>query len=87
MRRITSSALRAPLRRIRMSNDVHWITARIAEARRRHASVTDAVAVGIADLLNGKLRERRLSSTELTSVARVLIADMVTASAKAEMKQ
>ena len=70
-----------------MSNDAHWIMARIAEARRRHVSVTDAVTVRIADLLNGQLSERRLSSTELTNVARVLIEDMVTASAKAETKQ
>ncbi len=70
-----------------MSNGAHWITARIAEARRRRASVTDAVAVRIEGLLNGQLSERQLSSTELTSVARKLIADMVAASAKAETKQ
>ena len=70
-----------------MSNDADWITARIAEARRRHASVTVAVAVRVEGLLNGQLSETRLSSTELTSVARALIADMVTASAKAETKQ
>jgi len=38
-------------------------------------------------LLKGLLSERLLPSTELTSVARALIADMVPAPPKAEVKQ
>ena len=70
-----------------MSNDAHWITDRIAEARRGDASVTHAVAVRMEDLLSGHLSEHRLSSTELTTVAKALIADMVATSAKAETEQ
>ena len=68
-------------------NDTSWITARIAAARGRHTSITDAVAVRIDDLLNSELCEHRLSSRELKTVARALIADMVPASAKGDKKQ
>lgn len=70
-----------------MSNDVQWITARITEARKRHASVTEAVSARIAQLLTGQLSDGQLSSTELTKVASALIGDMVPAPPKAEAKQ
>lgn len=70
-----------------MSNNVRWITARTAEARKRHTAVTEPVSARIEELLNGLLSERQLSPTELTSVAKELIANMVPASPKAETKQ
>ena len=70
-----------------MSNEVHWITARVAEARKRHASVTDAVSVRIEKLLKGQLSQRQLPAGELSSIAGALIADMDPASPKAETKQ
>ena len=70
-----------------MSNEVHWVTPRVAEARKRHASVTVAVAVRIERLLKGHLRQRQLPAGELSSIARALIADMDPASPKAETKQ
>ena len=69
-----------------MPNDVHWITARIAEARKRHASVTEAVSARIEKLLNGQLSERQVPSAKLTSIATALIADMVPTQPKAETK-
>lgn len=70
-----------------MSNDVQWITARITEARKGHDSVTEAVSARIEQLLNGQLSERQLPPTELTRVARALIADMAPAPPKAEAIQ
>ncbi len=70
-----------------MSNDVRWITARITEARKSHASVTEAVSSRMEELLNGQLSERQLPSTELTIIAKALLADMVPAAPKAEAKQ
>ena len=61
-----------------MSGDTHWIKTRITEARTRHASVTEAVLDRMDQLLNSELAERRLTPTELTNVAKVLIKDMVT---------
>lgn len=70
-----------------MSNDVQWITARITEARKLHASVTEALSARIEQLLNGPLSERQLPSTELTIIAKALLADMVPAPPKGEAKQ
>ena len=70
-----------------MSNADHWITTRVTKARKRHPSVTEAVSDRIDQLLAGELSERQLPPTELTSVARALIADMVSAPPKAEAKQ
>ncbi len=70
-----------------MSNEVHWITALVAEARKRHASVPDTVAVQIERLLKGQLRQRQLPTGELSKIAGALIADMDSASPKAETKQ
>ena len=69
-----------------MSNDIDWIAARITEALKVHAPVTEAVSARLEKLLNGQLSERQLRTTELTEVARALIADMVPSS-KAEAKQ
>lgn len=70
-----------------MSNDDHWITTRITEARKCHPLVTEAVSARIDQLLTGQLSERQLPSTELTSVAMALLEDMVPAPPKAEAKQ
>jgi hypothetical protein len=67
-----------------MPNDVQWTTARIAEARKRHKSVTEAVSDRIAQLLAGQLSEQQLSPTELGKVASGLLADMIPAPAKAD---
>lgn len=70
-----------------MSNDTHWVTARIAEARKRHPSVTEAVAIQMEELLSRQLSERQVRPAELTRVATALIAAMVPATPKAEAKQ
>jgi hypothetical protein len=70
-----------------MSNDDHWITTLISEARKRHPLVTEAVSARMDQLLTGQLSERPLPSTDLASVARALLADMVPAPPKAEAKQ
>ena len=60
-----------------MSNDQNWITGRITEARKRHPPVTDSVSARMEELLKDQFSERQLSKTELTSVAKELIASMV----------
>lgn len=60
-----------------MTKDTEWITARVAEARQLHASVTEAVSLRIAELLTGPLIEGQLSTTDLAKVASALITDMV----------
>ncbi len=70
-----------------MPNDDQWITARVAEARSHHPLVTEAVSARIALLLNGELSERPLPPAQLTTVARVLIADMAPAPPKVQGKQ
>jgi hypothetical protein len=70
-----------------MSNDVQWIAARIAEARKNHDSVTDAVSTRMEKLLGGELSEQPLSTTKLSSIAKSLLADMVPASSDTEVKE
>ena len=70
-----------------MSNDDRWIPTRITEARKDRPLVTAAVAARIDQLLKGQLSERQLPSTELTSVAMALIADMAPAAPKVEANQ
>ncbi len=70
-----------------MSNEIQWITTRVNEARKVHASVTEAVSARIEGLLKGQLSERQLTQKELTGVARTLIADMIHATPKAEATQ
>ena len=70
-----------------MSNDAHWVVAQIVETRKRHPSVTKAVATRMEELLRGQLSERQASPGELMRVAKALIADMVAAPPKAEPKR
>jgi hypothetical protein len=60
-----------------MQSNVQWIAARIVEARKNHDSVTDAVSVRIEKLLGGELSEQPLSTTKLSVIAKLLVADMV----------
>jgi hypothetical protein len=60
-----------------MSNDDHWIRIRITEVRARHPLVTEAVSSRMAEVLEGRLGEQKLSQTELATLASALIADMV----------
>ncbi len=60
-----------------MPNDQNWIACRISEAMKRHPSVTSSVSSRMGDLLSTQLSERLLSTTELMSVAKELITDMV----------
>jgi hypothetical protein len=48
--------------------------------------VTEAASARIESLLKGQLSDRQLTTTELTNVARDLIANMVPAPPKAEAK-
>jgi hypothetical protein len=75
------------LKRIRMSDDVHWITVRVGEAQKLHTSVTEAVSTRVEELLKGQLSKRRLRQTELTTVAMLLIAEMVPSPPKAEVDE
>ena len=70
-----------------MPSDVQWIAARIAEARKDHDSVTDAVSIRMEKLLGGELSEQQLSTTKLSSIAKLLVADMVPASSDTEAKE
>jgi len=72
-----------------MSEDLEWIAARIAECRKNHDSVTDAVFVRMQKLLSGELSEQPLSATRLTSISKLLVADMVLepVSSSAEVKE
>jgi len=70
-----------------MPSAVQWIAARIAEARKNHDSVTDAVSVRMEELLGGELSEQPLSTTKLSSIAKLLVADMVPASSDTEAKE
>jgi len=65
-----------------MSSGEHWIKTRIAKARERHASLTDGASDRLSQLLMGQLSERQNSASELTSIARALIADMAPAAPK-----
>jgi hypothetical protein len=70
-----------------MSNDDHWITTRITDALQRHPLVTEAVSARVDQLLTGQLSERQLPSTELASLAKALIEDMVPAPLAVDAKQ
>lgn len=69
-----------------MSTDDYWITTRVNEAWTRHPLVTESVSSQMAELLKGQLSEQQLSPSDLTSVAKALIADMVPAQPKADAK-
>ncbi|MDO8700506.1 MAG: hypothetical protein Q7J56_02510 [Deltaproteobacteria bacterium] len=70
-----------------MSNDDHWITTRVGQARQGHPLVTEAVSARIVPLLIGELSEGPLPPTQLTAVAKALIADMAPAPPKSEATQ
>lgn len=60
-----------------MSNDDHWITTRIEEARTGHPLVTVAVSSRMAAELEGHLSTQPLTQSDLSKLATGLIADMV----------
>ena len=70
-----------------MSNEDHWVTTRITEAKHLHPLVTEAVMARIDQLLKGHLSERPLTPTELKSVATGLIGDTVPDAPKPEAIQ
>jgi len=70
-----------------MTHNSDWVTVLVTDARQRHASVTEAVAARIHDMLNGQLGERQLTSTELEHLAEALIMDMTRAPPVSEPKQ
>lgn len=70
-----------------MPTDDRWITTRITEARTGHASVPEAVSRRMAKELRGRLRERQLSQKDLTSLAKELLADMVSTPRKRDSRQ
>ncbi len=70
-----------------MSKADDWIETRVRHARKSHPTVTEAVTRRMKTLLNSKISERQLSSTELTSIAKLLISDMAHTSSKAEAKR
>lgn len=69
-----------------MPSDRQWIVSKIAEARKNHDSVTDAVSLLMETLLSGELSEQPLSTRNLSSIAKLLVADMVPALPDTEAK-
>ena len=70
-----------------MSDDVHWSTAAITKARQGSGAVPDALWTQVEALLRGKFSERQLPSGELTTVAKALIAGMVSTPPKVKGPQ
>jgi hypothetical protein len=70
-----------------MPEDVQWIAARIVKCREGNDLVTDAVSVRMQKLLSDDLSEQPLSPAKLTSIAKLLVADMVPVSSCAEVKK
>ncbi len=70
-----------------MPTDDLWLTARIADTRKRHSLVTDAVSARIEELLKGQFSERQLTQVQLGDVAKALIGDMAPASQKADVEK
>ena len=70
-----------------MKTDGDWIKTRIIEAQKGHESVTEAVTLRVAKLLDSELSERSLSQTKLANIAKQLIEDMTLASSKTEAKK
>jgi len=68
-----------------MPNDDQWITTRVAEARKHHPLLTEAVLARIGPLLKGELNEGPLPTARLMAVAKALIADMAPAPPKVEV--
>ena len=60
-----------------------WIDKRIGEARTsQQPTVTDAVAIRMTKLLEGKLSNAPLARKEMSETAKALIADMATPDAQ-----
>ena len=59
-----------------MSTDLHWITSMIAEARKTDIAIPDQLWTQLEGLVRGTLSERQLSSGELMTIAKALIATM-----------
>lgn len=70
-----------------MPNDAQWMLAHIAKARKKHDSVTDTVCIRIEKLLGGELSEQPLSTAKLTSIAKLLLTDMLPAGSGTEAKE
>jgi hypothetical protein len=68
-----------------MSNQDDWISRCVANARKAVPTATDATATRIKELLT-ELNEP-LSKTDLTDIAKTLIADMVALSPEVEQKR
>ncbi|HUV79359.1 MAG TPA: hypothetical protein VMW40_00805 [Candidatus Bathyarchaeia archaeon] len=49
--------------------------------------MTDAVSIRMEKLLGGELSEQQLSTTKLSSIAKLLVVDMVPASSDTEAKE
>lgn len=64
-----------------------WITTQIAEPRKSHLNVTEAVAIRIKELLSGPFVERQLTSAELKGISMRLIEEMVPNAPETDGKQ
>jgi len=64
-----------------------WITTQIAEARKSHLNVAEAVAIRIKELLSGPFVERQLTSAELKDISMRLIEEMVPNAPETDGKQ
>ena len=62
--------------------DDDWIATRVSRAKEAHSAVTEAVASQMKKLLEGQLSERQLPTTVLADIAKTLIANMNSKSAK-----
>jgi len=60
-----------------MHKDEPWISERLEQCVKAHASVTEAVTVRIKGLLEGEAHERLLTQGELLATAAHLMQDMV----------
>lgn len=67
-----------------MSDDHHWVTPTITEARKQIADVPERVWIHVEALLKGRFSERSLPAMELVKVAERLIADMTPAASEGE---
>lgn len=69
-----------------MSTGDLWIMENIAECKKSHPSVAEAVSVLLQVLLKGQFSERQFTQAELRDVAKLLLAEITTTSAKAEVE-
>lgn len=69
-----------------MLND-EWVTVQVAEARKSHTDVTQAVVVRIEELLSGQFTERQLTPAELKDISIKLIAEMVSNAPEVDGKE